>query len=181
MSQKLEIQLSDRCFEALICHCEQNSQSPSTLIEQLLSQTFDFVPSLTNSKETNSNDGLEADSNHFPQAQQLKQLEERLTQLIYQTIDIRLEQARLAQTQVNQSELVTAIANNPISLPQKKLAEELTIHQLQIGDSVQIRDPDSSYFSQVLPIVSVGMIRVTVETPNGAASFLKRDLRFQRP
>jgi hypothetical protein len=157
MSQ-LEIVLSDRCFKALISHCETTSQLPSTFIEEILWQKLNQKP---------------IDSE--PTQNQLQDLESRLIQLIDRTINAQLD-IRLGniaqppiQGEVNpNSELATLETE---SLPK--------IHQLQIGDSVQIRDADSNYFNQVVQIIQVGMIRATVETPTGAESYLKRDLRYQ--
>ncbi len=154
MSQKLEIVLSDRCFKALTSYCETNSQLPSSLIEELLSQKL-----------------IDAE----PNQNQLQALENRLIQLIYQTINSQLD-LRVGETAKYQpkseSESAQAIAVTEYSRE---------IHQLQIGDLVQIKDTDSNYFNQVMQISKVGMIRATVITPTGEESFLKRDLRFQYP
>jgi hypothetical protein len=158
MSQTLEIVLSDRCFSNLVSQCQVSSQSPSQIIEAVLSQSFQ-------ASQTSESNAIE-----------LEQLEHRLIQLIYQTIDLRLAelapiQKVLEANMVPEIKSIPAIAHNHI---------QAKIHQLQIGDLVQIRDPDSDYFNQVMPIIKVGMIRVMVQTPSGDASFLKRDLRFQR-
>jgi hypothetical protein len=150
MSQ-LEIVLSDRCFKALIDYCEANSQQPSTVIEEVLWQKL-IDPELTQDR--------------------LQDLESRLTQLIHQTINAQLD-FRLGEI----AQASTPPESEPAILEKEVHAK---IHQLQIGDSVQIRDADSNYFNQVVQIIQVGMIRATVQTPTGAESYLKRDLRFQK-
>jgi len=53
-----------------------------------------------------------------------------------------------------------------------------SIRPLQIGDTVQIRDPDSPFYLQKAVIVSTSLIRATVDTGMGKHTFLKRDIRF---
>jgi len=53
-----------------------------------------------------------------------------------------------------------------------------SIRPLQIGDIVQIRDPDSPFYLQKAVIVSTSLIRATVDTGMGKHTFLKRDIRF---
>ncbi len=53
-----------------------------------------------------------------------------------------------------------------------------TIRPLQVGDIVQIRDPDSPFYLQKAVVVSTSLIRATVDTGRGKHTFLKRDIRF---
>jgi hypothetical protein len=53
-----------------------------------------------------------------------------------------------------------------------------TIRQLQVGDFVQIRDPDSPHYMEKVRLVKVSLIRATVQTDTGEHTLLKRDLRF---
>ena len=52
------------------------------------------------------------------------------------------------------------------------------IRPLQVGDIVQIRDPDSPFYLQKAVVVSTSLIRATVDTGMGKHTFLKRDIRF---
>ncbi|MEE3715369.1 hypothetical protein V2H45_01265 [Tumidithrix elongata RA019] len=53
-----------------------------------------------------------------------------------------------------------------------------TIRQLQVGDLVQIRDPDSPYYMEKLRLTKVSLIRASVQSETGEHTYLKRDLRF---
>jgi len=62
--------------------------------------------------------------------------------------------------------------------PQQKAEIPPSIRPLQVGDTVQIRDPDSPFYLQKAVIVSTSLIRATVDTGMGKHTFLKRDIRF---
>ncbi|CAN1213130.1 hypothetical protein TUMEXPCC7403_23195 [Tumidithrix helvetica PCC 7403] len=53
-----------------------------------------------------------------------------------------------------------------------------TIRQLQVGDLVQIRDPDSPHYMEKLRLTKVSLIRASIQTETGEHTYLKRDLRF---
>ncbi len=62
--------------------------------------------------------------------------------------------------------------------PEPKEEIPPTIRPLQVGDIVQIRDPDSPFYLQKAVVVSTSLIRATVDTGRGKHTFLKRDIRF---
>jgi hypothetical protein len=162
MPHKLEITLSDRHFLALTQKARDLNLSEDDLIERALGiflQVRSEVP-------------LEVPADAM--SIRLGEMESRLIELIHQTIELRMKDLEIEP-------------KIPLEI---KEAEEIkqadyanihpNIHQLQIGDMVQILDADSAYFKSILPIVKVGMIRASVQTLTGESSFLKRDLRFQR-
>ncbi|AFY70813.1 hypothetical protein Pse7367_2555 [Thalassoporum mexicanum PCC 7367] len=55
-----------------------------------------------------------------------------------------------------------------------------SVRKLEIGDLVQVRDQQSPYYLQILPITKVGLIRASVTGELGESSILKRDLRYVR-
>jgi hypothetical protein len=96
----------------------------------------------------------------------LSELESRIMERVYREIESRIAGIKVETTDSN------------ISLADTLTQTPPPIRQLQIGDIVQIRDPDSPHYMEKLRITELGIIRATVSTDFGNQTFLKRDLRF---
>jgi hypothetical protein len=88
-------------------------------------------------------------------------------------LEIRLQAIKQELRQYLQQQLAHQ-ASRPA--PEEEIPP--SIRPLQIGDTVQIRDPDSPFYLQKAVIVSTSLIRATVDTGMGKHTFLKRDIRF---
>ncbi len=86
-------------------------------------------------------------------------------------IDIRLQAIKQELQEYLQQITQPSKRQEPEEIPP-------SIRPLQIGDTVQIRDPDSPFYLQKAVIVSTSLIRATVDTGMGKHTFLKRDIRF---
>jgi len=105
-----------------------------------------------------------------------KQLE--LQPAISAYLEIRLQAIKQELREYLQQQLLVHQTPQPIADPQEKEEIPPSIRPLQIGDTVQIRDPDSPFYLQKAVIVSTSLIRATVDTGMGKHTFLKRDIRF---
>jgi hypothetical protein len=88
----------------------------------------------------------------------------------------------IAEPSVGSSVEIASASDPPTSCERTKAEADSPsqIGPLQVGDVVQVRDPDSPHYMEQLRISAVGIIRATVQTDSGEQTFLKRDLRFVR-
>jgi len=116
-----------------------------------------------------------------------------LSQLVEQLVEKNIEQLlptlinhRLDQLESRlESQISDRLANSSSSISSPtpttlEIKSEIkpTIRQIQVGDTVQIRDQTSPYYLEILTVTKVGMLMAHVATANGEQNFLKRDLRF---
>jgi hypothetical protein len=152
--RSLQVDLSAQVYDALIAKQQLSGSNISELVQQSLCLYL----------------GLEAKDLRSPLEQRLEirlaELESRIMERVHMEIETRLAGIKNETTTPNISP-----ADTPMPTPPP-------VRQLQIGDLVQIRDPDSPHYMEQLRITELGIIRATVSTDFGNQTFLKRDLRF---
>jgi hypothetical protein len=199
-TKSLQIELTTEIYEALMTWTQLSGSSASELVQQSLCS---YLSSGKNTQSQIAPDWIEA-----LLAERLAELESRIMQSVQsQTQGMQSLLQSLQANMRSHSEAITSIQAHlktdlaaplapmvesmvePVVEPaiadtygQAKAESETTspsqIRQLQIGDLVQVRDPDSPHYMERVRISAVGIIRATVKTDSGEHTFLKRDLRF---
>jgi hypothetical protein len=160
--RSLQVDLSAELYDALMAKQRSSGCSVSELVQQGLRLCL----------------GLEAHDDTEELRSPLAQtIESRLSELesrIMARVGIEIE-SRIASLKFKTISSNISLAETPA-----EKAIPPTVRQLQIGDIVQIRDPDSPHYMEHVRVSEVGIIRATVSTDLGNQTFLKRDLRFMR-
>jgi hypothetical protein len=160
--KSLQVELSAEVYDALMAKQQLSGGAVSELVQQGLCLYLGL--------ETKAHTSDQTEDLRSPLEQileiRLSELESRIMERVYMEIESRLAGVKIETTSSN-----ILLADTPTQTPPP-------IRQLQIGDIVQIRDPDSPHYMQHLRISELGIIRATVSTDFGNQTFLKRDLRF---
>lgn len=161
----LQVELSAELYDALMAEQHSSGYSASELVQQGLRLCLRL--------EKNERRDLKQEM----QAPVDQEIEMRLSELesrIMERVAVEIE-SRIAGLNAE------TISSNtsPAETAAKKLMP-IAVRQLQIGDIVQIRDPDSTHYMEQVCVIELGIIRATVSTDLGKQTFLKRDLRFMR-
>jgi hypothetical protein len=160
--KSLQVDLSAEVYDALIAKQHLSGSNISELVQQGLR----FYLGLETKDSTNAQtEDLRSPLEKMLEIR-LADLESRIMERVYMAIESRLAGIKNETTTPNIS-----LADTPMQTPPP-------VRQLQIGDIVQIRDPDSPHYMEQLRISELGIIRATVSTDFGNQTFLKRDLRF---
>ncbi|WP_019499635.1 hypothetical protein [Pseudanabaena sp. PCC 6802] len=184
----LQIELTAEIYDALMARAQLSGSSASELVQQSLCSYLGCGNDAPNQIETRLAE-LESAIMQRVQAQVEAQMQpmRSLLQNLQSHMKSQLEaianlQANLKAEPANPAPIVeSGVADtSAVSCDRKKAetASSSQIRQLQIGDLVQVRDPDSPHYMEHLRISAVGIIRATVQTDAGEQTFLKRDLRF---
>jgi hypothetical protein len=196
--QKINIELDSELYIALEAKANQVGKTTTELIEQSLSQLLkpeaDLLQSDRESEiqarfvglkvqlETQLENQLELYVKGFVKGWVENFLEQRLQQesLPQIKLDLASQASAIAAIQAQiQTQIQTqksAIATEPqVSAPNVLVP---TIRQLQVGDLVQVRDPDSPHYMEKVRLTKVSLIRATIQTETGEHILLKRDLRY---
>lgn len=156
----LQVELSAELYDALMAKQQSSGCSASELVQQGLRLCLGL--------EKNDRQ----DCNEEPRSPVDKTIEMRLSELESRIMAI---ESRITGENVEtiSSHTARAKTNTEKVMP-------IEVRQLQIGDIVQIRDPDSPHYMEQVCVIELGIIRATVSTDLGKQTFLKRDLRFVR-
>jgi hypothetical protein len=192
----LQIELTAEIYDALMARVQLSGNSASELVQQSLYRYLGCGNDDPNHLETRLA-ALEVEIMQRLQAQFEAKIQSIQISLQNLQNNMRSQSEAIANIQANlatdlvKSEPITersvkpivaaAIADvPPMAHSQKKVETTASsqVRQLQIGDLVQVRDPDSPHYMEHLRISTVGIIRATVQTDLGEQTFLKRDLRF---
>ena len=165
----LQVELSSELYDALMAKVRSSGCSTNELVQQGLRLYLGL--------ETNDRPKDRAESSQSPVEQtiesRLSELESRIMERVCLEIESRIASIKVATNSSNSPNISLAEASAEKTMPP-------TVRQLQIGDIVQIRDPDSPHYKEHVRVSEVGIIRATVSTDLGNQTFLKRDLRFVR-
>jgi hypothetical protein len=191
--KSLQIELSTEVYDALIAKVQLSGCSASELVQQGLCFYLGLETSNPDPVESGWSEleirmmqhlkiQIEAEIKMAIAAQineMQKVVRDIQTDAIAQAAAIARIEAGLAQShgiRTTEQQLISgaALAEKP------EATSPPEIRQLQIGDIVQIRDPDSPHYMEHLCVSALGIIRATVTTEMGEQTFLKRDLRFVR-
>ncbi len=159
------VELSAELYDALMAKQQSSGCSTSELVQQGLRLCL----------------GLEKNDRHDlnkePRSPVEQMIEIRLSELESRIMERVVEEIESRIAGVNAE---TISANISLEETSTETAMPIAPRQLQIGDIVQIRDPDSPHYMEQVCVIELGIIRATVSTDLGSQTFLKRDLRFVR-
>lgn len=188
----LQIELTAEIYDALMVRVQLSGNDASELVQQSLYKYLGCGNDAPNQIETRLA-ALEAKIMQRVQTQVEAQIQSMQTALQNLQNNMRSQSDAIANILANlkpnpanhlsssEPSVELGVADAPpLSYGQKKAetASSSQIRQLQIGDLVQVRDPDSPHYMERVRISAVGIIRATVKTDSGEQTFLKRDLRF---
>jgi hypothetical protein len=160
--KSLQVDLSAEVYDALIAKQHLSGCNISELVQQSL---YLYLGLEAKDRTKDLAEDLRSPMEQMLEIR-LSELESRIMERVYMEIETRLAGIKVETTSSNMP-----LADTPLQMPPP-------VRQLQIGDIVQIRDPDSPHYMEQLRITELGIIRATVSTDFGNQTFLKRDLRF---
>lgn len=163
--KSLQVELSAEVYDALMAKQQLSGCDVSELVQQGLCLYLGLEILETKDHTSDQAKDLRSPLEQMLESR-LAELESRIMERVYIEIESRLAGIKVGTTSSN-----ILLADTPTQTPPP-------IRQLQIGDIVQIRDPDSPHYMEHLRISELGIIRATVSTDFGNQTFLKRDLRF---
>jgi hypothetical protein len=149
--KSLQVNLSAEVYDALIAKQQLSGSNISELVQQSLRLYLGL--------ETKDGTSAQTEDLRSPLEQmmeiRLAELESRIMERVHMEIETRLAGVKVETTSPN------------ISLADTSTPTPPPVRQLQIGDLVQIRDPDSPHYMEQLRITELGIIRATVSTDFG--------------
>lgn len=164
--RSLQVELSSELYDALMAKVRSSGCSTNELVQQGLRLYLRL--------ETSDRPKDRAEDLRSPVEQTIEIRLAELESRIMERVGIEIE------SRISGMKVETISANIPLAEIPAEKAMPPTVRQLQIGDIVQIRDPDSPHYMEHVRVSELGIIRATVSTDLGNQTFLKRDLRFVR-